>query len=83
MDRLKPAHLEYTATAQDVTVFLNAPESERIFPITVGNFAVRNPYLIIKPRCLLVEKRVGSYSQLTDEGKCRSASTQVRMGMLG
>ena len=28
------------------TVFLNVPESERIFP-TVGNFPVRNPYFPI------------------------------------
>ena len=26
--------------------FLNAPESERIFPTSVGNFAVQNPYSI-------------------------------------
>ena len=26
------------------TAFLNTPESKRIFPTTVGNFAVRNPY---------------------------------------
>ena len=26
------------------TVFVNTPESERIFPTTVGNFTVQNPY---------------------------------------
>ena len=28
------------------TAFLKTPESERIFPTTVGNFTVRNPYSI-------------------------------------
>ena len=30
------------------TAFLNAPQSERIFPTSVGNFAVRNPYSIVQ-----------------------------------
>ena len=39
------------------TVFLNALESERIFPTTVGNFTVRNPYSNIY--CISVHLYVG------------------------
>ena len=37
------------------TAFLNAPQSERIFPKSVGNVAVRNPYLMVYTQCVVNE----------------------------
>ena len=46
-ERLKTQSGEASSSDEELpslTAFLNTLESERIFPTTVGNFAVRNPY---------------------------------------
>ena len=50
---------ESSSSLNSSSLFLNAPKSERIFPTTVGDFVVRNPYSNVST-CMLYHSYKGT-----------------------